>query len=50
LSEAIGTFTLRWLDITQSSWNEVMHIEGGGTIPLRAPGEGHWLALLMLDD
>ena len=50
LSDTSGTFTLRWLDILRSDWAAVIRVEGGEMVSLKAPGAGHWLALLMLND
>lgn len=42
-------FTIRWLDIINSSWLEEESVESNGTISLSTPGVGHWLALVSVD-
>lgn len=39
-------FHLRWLEVLTNQWQEAPPVKGGGLIPLRAPGSGHWVALL----
>ncbi|MCU0692379.1 MAG: hypothetical protein MUF54_13345, partial [Polyangiaceae bacterium] len=41
-----GAFARRWLDIVASRWGEVVTVEGGGKLELRAPDRGHWACLL----
>ncbi len=43
--KASGPFTLRWLDIANSRWQEAA-APAGDTIELKAPGKGHWVALV----
>ena len=37
---------LRWLDIAKSHWVQKDLISGVGTCTLKAPGTGHWVAVL----
>lgn len=46
LSAAKDTFAVKWLDIGNTKWQAAETIKGGGSIPLKTPGSGHWLALL----
>ena len=42
-----GAFSVRWLDIEASAWEEGdKRAQGGGLVSLAAPGAGHWLVLL----
>lgn len=46
LSTVDGTVDLRWLDVTSASWQETSSVDGGQSVSLQAPGDGHWVALL----
>ena len=39
-------FELRWLDIATSRWGQRAMVSSGGDRMLRAPGSGHWVAVL----
>jgi hypothetical protein len=47
LSEANGRVEIRWLDINRSEWQEERTIDGGGVLELKAPGKGHWAAVVL---
>jgi hypothetical protein len=42
-----GTLQVRWLDISRSAWQEPRIADGGGTLGLRAPGQGYWAVLVV---
>jgi len=46
LSDAEGSFDLRWLDIVESRWTDADRVRGGRKVKLAVPGEGHWGCLL----
>ncbi len=41
-----GSYGVRWLDVEARRWQPAQPIEAGGSIPLTAPGGGHWVALV----
>jgi len=43
LSQARGTFDVRWIDIRAGDWGRRETVEGGSTVTFRAPAPGHWL-------
>jgi hypothetical protein len=47
LSGAPGSFTVRWLNVTESRWEgEGEAVSGGAVVSLAAPWAGHWIAHL----
>ena len=46
LSDALGRFVKKWLDITNRQWLEEQEISGGEIIELKAPGEGNWVVVV----
>ena len=46
LTHARGTYRMQWLDITASHWTAWRPCQAGRWIPLKSPGQGHWVALL----
>lgn len=46
LSKTSGSLRLTWLEIGASKWHPARTIQGGSVVPLKAPGSGHWLALV----
>ena len=46
LQQVPSAFNLRWLDITQSIWQSVGQVKGGGWLALQPPGGSHWVAFL----
>ncbi|MCK4627606.1 MAG: hypothetical protein KAT56_01310, partial [Sedimentisphaerales bacterium] len=49
LSEAKGSFIIRWLDIAKSRWHsgkKARVVKGGQKVTLRVPGKGHWAVLI----
>jgi hypothetical protein len=46
LSGETGNFSLRWLHIMVSEWQQVEFITGGKFIDLSPPGEGPWVVLI----
>jgi hypothetical protein len=46
LSGAEGTFTMKWLDIEHSKWQDPKSLEVDKSVTLKTPGSGHWVALL----
>lgn len=41
-----GSFSVRWLEAGNSRWRAGASLEGGSSVELEAPGDGHWLVLL----
>jgi hypothetical protein len=46
VSDAKGELRLKWLNIQKSEWREEEKISSGDSLTLKAPGEGHWAALV----
>jgi hypothetical protein len=46
LTASERSFELRWLDIATSSWDQRATVSSRGDYMLRAPGSGHWVAVL----
>lgn len=46
LSDAEGSFQLRWLEAATGSWRDGTSVDGGQVHTLNAPGEEHWIGLL----
>jgi hypothetical protein len=49
VSAAKGEMTLTWLNILKSEWSGETTMQGGGTVELKAPGEGQWAACLRVN-
>ena len=47
LSRVEGKFDLRWLNISQSEWQESIKIEGTKHVRIVSPGSGQWAALIL---
>jgi hypothetical protein len=47
VSEAKGPLQVRWLDISRNAWQEPRSADGGGTLKLKTPGEGHWAVFVL---
>jgi hypothetical protein len=47
LSAATGKLLVRWLDINRTQWQEEQTVQGGGSLELKAPGEGHWAVVVL---
>jgi len=50
LAAAAGRFQLRWIDVGSGEWAESDAIDGGGVVTIRAPGDGHWVAVILRPD
>jgi hypothetical protein len=46
LAHSAGPLQLRWLDIAASRWGQKTTVSGRGAHMLKAPGNGHWVAVL----
>lgn len=46
LTAADGAFTVRWLEISNSTWTSQCLIQGGRTYTCQAPGSGLWVAVI----
>jgi hypothetical protein len=46
LRQASTRFTLRWLNILKSVWEEDTQVQGGNWLDLESPAGDHWLAFL----
>ncbi|MEX2115172.1 MAG: hypothetical protein WD845_18405 [Pirellulales bacterium] len=49
LTDAPGTFTVRWIHIADGAWGEMRRESGGTTLRLEAPGNDGWLAVVTRD-
>jgi hypothetical protein len=47
LSDAQGEFTLKWLDISNTRWTREKSLPVGRPAEIAAPGNGHWVALIV---
>jgi hypothetical protein len=47
LTNASGEWTLRWMNIMQSEWQNTTKISGGSNITLTTPGDGQWAVLIL---
>jgi hypothetical protein len=47
VSAASGSLQIRWLDINRSTWQPPRTVPEGGTLKLEAPGQGHWVAVVI---
>jgi hypothetical protein len=47
LSAVEGKFELRWLDISNTIWQESIITEGTTQVKVTAPGKGQWVALIL---
>ena len=45
-SAASGSFTLKWMDIMKSEWQEEILLEEADTVELTAPSDGPWAVLI----
>ncbi|HDR53025.1 MAG TPA: hypothetical protein ENN90_15625 [Mariniphaga anaerophila] len=46
LSDAPGSWDLKWLNIRANRWLDGAPVNGGGFLPLKTPGSGQWVVLL----
>ncbi|MBC8869627.1 MAG: hypothetical protein H8E44_09425, partial [Planctomycetes bacterium] len=46
LAPSERSFELRWLDIATSCWGARTTVSNSGDYMLKAPGSGHWVAVL----
>jgi hypothetical protein len=46
VSAAREPLQVRWLDIDRGAWQEPQTVDGGGTLELKTPGEGHWAVVV----
>lgn len=47
LREAPGAYEVQWIDIGTGEWGARVACEAGAALPLQAPSEGAWLAVLV---
>ena len=47
LSGVTASFAVKWLDIEHGKWKKQPSLQGGRKVPLRSPGNGHWIVLLV---
>jgi len=40
-------FSVQWLNILQSEWEQQESVKGGSNISLQTPGTGHWIVLIV---
>ena len=50
LTKAKGTFTLKWISITEGKWYREEKIQGGAVATIAAPFKGGWVAALTRDN
>ncbi len=46
LTPHAGKYFLQWLNVDSSTWEERSAVQGGATIPLNAPSNGYWVAVV----
>ncbi len=46
LASEKGDFTLQWLDVAKSKWQEAASVKAPTRVTLTTPGKGHWVGLL----
>ncbi|UCG49539.1 MAG: hypothetical protein JSU94_07115 [Phycisphaerales bacterium] len=46
LRKAPGRYSLRWIDLRTGQWKGENSIRGGKIVKIKAPGKGHWLAVI----
>jgi hypothetical protein len=47
MSGTDGNFTMKWLDISSSTWSDQVSLQPEAAIEITAPGDGQWLALIV---
>ncbi|MDT8304121.1 MAG: putative collagen-binding domain-containing protein [Sedimentisphaerales bacterium] len=50
LRKARGRYSLRWIDIRTGRWRGEQTINGERIVTIKAPGKGHWLAVLSVQN
>jgi hypothetical protein len=43
---ALEGATVTWLEVLEKDWSSPESTTGGGRVPLKTPGDGHWIALV----
>ncbi|MFO7976384.1 MAG: hypothetical protein R6V12_17315 [Candidatus Hydrogenedentota bacterium] len=46
LTDASGTFQVKWLNTATAEWREAPAVQAGTTVSLNAPDQGHWVAVV----
>jgi hypothetical protein len=46
MRKARGRYLLRWIDLFTGEWTDERSIEGEKIVMIKAPGKGHWLAVI----
>ncbi len=46
LSKYKGDFSVKWCDVLAAEWEEGTFVSGGRLVPVTAPGNQHWIALI----
>jgi hypothetical protein len=46
LTEFAGEYSVRWLEIKNSEWQDGKDVAGGQQVTFTTPGDGHWIAVL----
>lgn len=47
MSGASGQWNSRWINLDQAEWEHAGEVDGGQHVRLTAPGEGHWIVVLL---
>jgi hypothetical protein len=47
LSDGDGEFTYRWMDLDRSEWSDAERVPAEDGVRLAAPGDGHWIVVLL---
>ncbi len=47
LGDTPGRLDMRWIDIATGEWGGREAVDGGRVTPVRAPGRGHWVAVIL---
>jgi hypothetical protein len=46
MSDARGVFTMKWLDISGSTWSDQISLQADELVEVKAPGAGQWIAII----
>lgn len=50
LSSAAGIWDVKWRNVTEGTISKVESVKGGSLVPLKSPGNGHWLAVFTINE
>lgn len=47
VSDAERSFSIRWMNLDESEWSDAARVHAGVQIRLTAPGDGHWVGVML---